>query len=334
MKPLLLLLLALQIIASWSGAYADDMRPASLHIQQLNNNTFAATWKLPVRNQRKLSLTVNLDDNSINSSPISALINNNAYSESWQFTRNNGLQGLSIDIEGFEHNSADVLLRITKLDNEIISTVLNVDRPEFQVPATAAETSNTFITYLILGVEHILVGLDHLLFVACLVYLCNSLRKLLWTITGFTLAHSITLFLAASGIFTIPIPPVEAAIALSIVFLATEIAKQQPYSLTLRYPVLVSSSFGLLHGFGFASVLSDIGLPTDEKMAALVSFNIGVEIGQLLFISFLFIVFYGFRLLLQNIKQTTITVQTLRWPASYICGSVAMFWFIQRLNAF
>jgi len=190
------------------------------------------------------------------------------------------------------------------------------------------------ITYIELGFEHILIGLDHLLFVACLVYISGSRKKLFFTITGFTLAHSITLFLSASNIVTIPIAPVEAVIALSIIFLAWEIAKNRQQSLSLRYPVLVSSSFGLLHGFGFAAVLSDIGLPETERLMALLSFNIGVELGQLAFVLALFILVKLASWLYLWMQDKPLTLPMLRLPISYLCGITATFWFIQRLTAF
>ena len=190
------------------------------------------------------------------------------------------------------------------------------------------------MTYIKIGIEHILIGLDHLLFVACLVYISGTRKKLLYTITGFTLAHSVTLFLSATNIIVIPIEPVEAVIALSIIFLAWEIAKNKQHSLSLRYPVLVSSSFGLLHGFGFAAVLSDIGLPETEKLLALLSFNIGVELGQLLFVLALFLVVKFASVLYKWLKHKPLTLAMLRLPISYLCGITATFWLIERLAAF
>lgn len=127
----------------------------------------------------------------------------------------------------------------------------------------------------------------------------------------------------------LPIAPVEAAIALSIVFLAAEIAKNKLHSLSLKYPVLVSSSFGLLHGFGFASVLADIGLPAQANTLALVGFNIGVEVGQLIFVAALILVFVVARRAIKSLS-----VETVRLPMSYLCGSIASIWVLERLAAF
>ena len=311
-------------------AFADDMRPASLSIEQQNNDQFLVTWKVPAKNNQRLALNVSFDGETEQLSQPRSDFVRGAVLQQWSIQRAQGLQGFSVHIDGLVTNSADVLLRIIDAENQLITSVLNVDKPFFIVEGESqARTSNTMLTYIILGIEHILIGFDHLLFVACLVYLCNSLRKLLWTITGFTVAHSITLMLAATGLVSIAIPPVEAVIALSIVFLAMEIAKQREHSLALRYPVLVSSSFGLLHGFGFASVLADIGVPDGEKITALLSFNIGVEIGQLLFVAGLYIGFYLLKLLWRDLS-----VEKLRWVVSYSCGSLALYWFLQRLAAF
>lgn len=305
---------------------ADDMRPASLSVQQLQGNELLVKWKVPARGSQRLSLDVMFDAATTNVTQPRKELVDGAFLQEWTVSRPGGLQGLGIRIYGLVSNSSDVLLRIVDTDEHVITAVLNVDDPSFTVKSdTAAKASNTVQTYIVLGIQHILIGLDHLLFVACLVYLCDSFRKLLWTITGFTVAHSITLIMAATGVVSIPIPPVETVIALSIVFLAMEIAKQREGSLALRYPVLVSSSFGLLHGFGFASVLASIGLPDGEKITALLSFNIGVEIGQVIFVASLAATFWLLRLAFRNLR-----LEYLRGPVSYCCGSLATYWVITR----
>ena len=157
------------------------------------------------------------------------------------------------------------------------------------------EVTTVAVQYTWLGMEHIWIGFDHLLFVLCLIWIAGSLRRILITITGFTLAHSVTLALSALQIVVLPVPPIEAVIALSVLFLATEIARGEggfngakgangaSGALTWRYPIAVSSTFGLLHGLGFAAVLNEIGLPQTELVTGLVFFNVGVEIGQVVF---------------------------------------------------
>ena len=186
------------------------------------------------------------------------------------------------------------------------------------------------LTYFTLGVEHILIGWDHLLFVLGLFLIVANTKQLLLTITSFTLAHSITLALSIFDIVRIPIRPVEAVIALSIVFLASEIVKHRPLmpSLSYRQPYIVAWLFGLLHGLGFASVLNEIGLPQTDKISALVLFNLGVETGQILFIGVLIAIFYVLKRLLAHQLQQMIHV------FAYAMGSMASFWLIQRLLSF
>jgi len=320
---------------SSSEVLADDMRPASLTITASSDTNFDVVWKVPLKNgkKEKISFAVPKDSQQIGLTRKHIL--NNAYIEYSSFHRNAGLANLLLTIDGIERTSGDVLVRVVGLQQETLTTVLNVDNPSYVInKIVSLSTLETMLTYIELGFEHILIGLDHLLFVACLVYISGSRKKLFFTITGFTLAHSITLFLSANDIITIPIAPVEAVIALSIIFLAWEIAKNRQHSLSLRYPVLVSSSFGLLHGFGFAAVLSDIGLPETEKLMALLSFNIGVELGQLAFVLALFILVKLSSLIYLRLQDKPLTLPMLRLPISYLCGITATFWFIQRLTAF
>lgn len=309
---------------------ADDMRPASLTIKAVDPSSYDISWTVPLKNGKRPAFSVVFENGSKMLSPKHSRQINNTSRESWSINQEPELSGSTIFIEGLEGSSYEVLLRIIDEEQQTITAVLNTDKPSYIVPdISTIEAEDTVLTYIVLGIEHILIGLDHLLFVACLVYISGTRKKLLLTITGFTIAHSITLVLAATEVLSIPILPVEAVIALSIVFLAWEIAKNKQDSLSLKYPILVSSSFGLLHGFGFASVLVDIGLPETEKLLALLCFNIGVEIGQLLFVSALFLSFFVLSKLYRPL-----TLETLRMPASYFCGSLAMIWVFERLAAF
>lgn len=180
--------------------------------------------------------------------------------------------------------------------------------------------------YTILGIEHILIGADHLLFVLALLLIVQGGWLLIKTITAFTVAHSITLGLATLGLINIPIKPVEAVIALSIVFLCVEIVRHDKYkpSLTYRYPWVVAFVFGLLHGLGFASVLSDIGLVQSEITTSLLFFNIGVELGQIIFVVAVLIVLRIISYLRFN------TFQRLRGIPVYLIGSMSAYWVIDR----
>jgi hydrogenase/urease accessory protein HupE len=189
-------------------------------------------------------------------------------------------------------------------------------------------------TYLVLGIEHILGGVDHLLFVLALVILVKGTRRLIATVTAFTLAHSLTLAGATLGFLHVPGPPVEAAIALSIVFVAAEIirSRQGNAGVTEKFPWIVAFSFGLLHGFGFASALNEVGLPQSAIPVALLCFNVGVEIGQLLFIAAVFTVIALARQLTRRFGMSQ-PLWAWRVPP-YAIGTVAAFWIIQRVGAF
>jgi len=233
--------------------------------------------------------------------------------------------------------SVSTLLRLNRASGETHSVLAGPRETVIPLPE-AATTGKVAREYLALGVEHILTGYDHLLFVACLVLISGTLRRMLITITGFTLAHSITLALAALELVRIPVPPVEAVIALSIVFLATELARSRRDTLTWRFPIAVSASFGLLHGFGFASVLGEIGLPQTEIPAALLAFNAGVEIGQIGFVVAAIALLHALRWLWQlagaGAPLAGRVMRRLERPTGYAVGTLAAFWFVDRISGF
>jgi hydrogenase/urease accessory protein HupE len=200
--------------------------------------------------------------------------------------------------------------------------------------AATPSTPAVFREYFTLGVEHILAGYDHLLFVACLVFIAGNLRSTLLAVTGFTMAHSVTLAGAALDVVSLPIPPVETVIALSIVFLAAELARNRRDTLTWRYPMVVAAAFGLLHGFGFAAVLDAIGLPVAETPAALVSFNAGVEAGQLVFVALLVTVLPILRRTLPRLREDRPGDFHVARTVAYPIGVLAMFWTLERLAGF
>jgi len=221
------------------------------------------------------------------------------------------------------------LLRVEFASGEQYSNILKPDAEQWRIPASENRLA-VASQYVLLGVEHIFAGIDHLLFVACLVFIAGSARKILLTVTGFTLAHSLTLILSSLDLVRLPIAPVEATIALSIVFLAHEIVVNNRDSWTWRYPLVVSSLFGLLHGFGFASVLREIGLPQNELVVGLVAFNIGVELGQVLFIFALLAVF---ALVGRAVVADRISLQNdprIATSCGYMVGTVASYWFVER----
>lgn len=247
----------------------------------------------------------------------------------WAIRCLGGLAGKSVGVEGIASSRANVLLRIGLLDGRRQQAVLDADAPSHEIRAGAGRLG-VFRDYLVLGLEHILTGWDHLLFVAGLLLLVGWGTRLLWTVTAFTIGHSVTLVLASLGLVHVPQGPVEAAIALSIYFLAVELTRRRDEggTFTQRRPWIIAGSFGLLHGLGFAGALSEVGLPSAEIPLALLSFNVGIELGQLLFIAVL--------LGLAAIVVKIFRFDAPRWLQAipvYVIGSLAVFWLLERVEA-
>jgi hydrogenase/urease accessory protein HupE len=317
-----------------SGAVAHEVRPAYLELHQSGAETYNTLWKVPgLGDNLRLGLYVQLPAGCTNVTEPRASMINNAYSERWTVKCAGGLTGGTIHIDGLAATATDVLVRLERLDGTTQVTRLTPAAASFVVEA-APSAMQVARTYLALGVEHILGGIDHLLFVLALLILVKGTRRLIWTVTAFTLAHSLTLAGATLGVVHVPGPPVEAAIALSIVFVAAEIvhSRQGRAGLTERFPWIVAFTFGLLHGFGFASALNEVGLPQSAIPVALLFFNVGVEIGQLLFIAAVFSVIALARQFARRIGMSQ-PVWAWRVPP-YVIGTVAAFWIIQRVAAF
>ncbi|QEL26400.1 HupE/UreJ family protein [Bosea sp. F3-2] len=252
-----------------------------------------------------------------------------AYFERWTARCPGGLKGRSLTIDGLRTSLTDVLVRLANADGST-----QVARLTPETPSLAVTTSQTMFevakTYFLLGVEHILLGFDHLLFVLALMLLIRDRWMLLTTITAFTLAHSITLAGAALGYLSLPQKPVEATIALSIAFVASELARSRPGQrrTSETYPWLVAFAFGLLHGFGFAGALKETGLPQTDVPMALVTFNLGVEAGQLLFVAVVLIVAKAATALV------ALPIRPTRIAAAYLVGTVSMVWLVARIDSF
>lgn len=227
------------------------------------------------------------------------------------------------------------LIRLVRASGEVRVVVLAPGEGVWPIPPPE---SRGFVAreYLGLGMRHLLEGWDHLLFLACMVFLARIPRRIAVTVTGFTLAHSLTLAATALGWVRVPAAPVEAAIALSIVFVASEIARGRRDTLTQRQPIVAASSFGLLHGFGFAAVLREIGLPQTELPTALLFFNLGVEAGQLLFLAALAAAWQVLRLALPPLRalRGDRVFERLRLPLGYTAGLAGSFVWIERLSRF
>jgi hydrogenase/urease accessory protein HupE len=311
-------------------ASAHQLRLAYLQLNEIAPDTYDIVWKVPARGDSlRMSLSAQLPAQCSALSEPQGAIDGAAHTARWKIHCAGGLSGGRIHIEGLAAASADALVRIEYQDDTYQVARLVPDVPEFTV-TPAPGGVQVAVTYLGLGIEHILLGIDHLLFVFALLLIVTGRRRLVATVTAFTLAHSITLAAATLGLVNIPIAPVEAIIALSIVFVASEILRLQSghSSLTARAPWLVAFAFGLLHGFGFASALGEIGLPHNRIPVALLFFNLGVEAGQLLFVAGVLVVRRSLRGAIAKGPRWLTRVPP------YAIGSVAMFWVIQRIAAF
>ena len=311
-------------------ASADEIRPALLDIKDQNTGLFAVTWKVPTRGDRVLAITPQLPESlePVGSPTIQHV--SGAQIEHTTYKNNAGsLTGQTIVIDGLSAVQTDVLLLIQLQDGTQHSAILRPSSPEFTIPLEASKLE-VAADYWRLGTIHILEGVDHLLFVLALLLIVSGLGQLLKAVTAFTVAHSITLALATLGMVHVPAAPTEAIIALSILFLATEIIHKHngQFSLTESYPWVIAFIFGLFHGLGFAGALSEIGVPQHEVPLALFMFNVGVETGQLLFIAAVLSLF-------ALLRRLPLTAPQGAWRVlPYSIGSVAAFWTIQRVSSF
>jgi hydrogenase/urease accessory protein HupE len=330
------LVLLLLLIAPLAQAH--DARPNYVQITETETNIFSVSWKVPTSMPGGALPYPTLPDGCTTERQPAWQQAGGEYIGQQLFRCSAPLSGRGVGIEFPSINpSLSTLYKIKLANGEEHLRILKPGETEWTVPD--AENRFAIATeYTWLGIEHIWIGIDHLLFVACLLFIAKTSRRLLITITGFTVAHSITLALSALDVVRIPTPPVEAVIALSVVFMAWEIAKGDERSLTHRYPIAVSSSFGLLHGFGFAAVLRDIGLPQTELPTALLFFNVGVEIGQILFIGVLLVSFFALRPafvhMLRSAGDHRVHWRSMTMPASYVIGSIASYWMIERIMIF
>ena len=309
---------------------ADEIRPALLDIKEQNTGLFAVTWKVPTRGNKVLAITPQLPGSlelvgspSVQNLP-GAQIEHTTYKNNSE-----SLTGQTIVIDGLSALQTDVLLLIQLQDGTQHSAILRPGSPAFTIPLEASKLEVAG-DYWRLGTIHILEGADHLLFVLALLLIVTGLGELLKAVTAFTVAHSITLALATLGMMHVPAAPTEAIIALSILFLATEIIHKHngQFSLTESYPWVIAFIFGLFHGLGFAGALSEIGVPQHEVPLALFMFNVGVETGQLLFIAVVLS-------LIAVLKRLPLTAPQGAWRVlPYSIGSVAAFWTIQRVGSF
>ena len=321
--------ISLVLLLLTNNAVADEIRPGYLEINEESPNTYSVLWKVPKKSGKEISINPHFPDACTNTTVNSQQVNG-AILKRWYLNCSQSLIGARISIEDRDNSNTEVLFRLKSLDGDTSTTLLKPSRPFYDVPDKSS-TTDIAITYLKLGTEHILLGVDHLLFVFALLLIVNSTRRLVVTITAFTLAHSITLGAATLGYVYIPQQPVEAVIALSILFLAVEIVhgKQGRSGYAARWPWLVAFVFGLLHGFGFAGALAEIGLPQQAIPLALIFFNVGVELGQLLFVLGVIV----FTWILHQLKQQKL-LNRAETAVIYSIGGLSSFWLIERISLF
>lgn len=329
-------LAVLLVLVSWTGALGHALDPAFLNIRQTSDTTWEVFWRVPDVAGRPMAIGAALPEQCAPGAGPEPRFDGAAWIARWVTSCPDGFGGQEVGIEGLSAQRADALVRIEALEQPVATTRLTPDSTSFTVPE-APSRWDVFTSYLLLGFEHILEGLDHLLFVFALLVLIRSFWRLVGAITAFTVAHSITLGLATLGHITVPGPPVETVIALSIVFLAIEILKSGPDAerLSERAPWVVAFLFGLLHGLGFAGALSDIGLPRQDLATALLAFNLGVEAGQLAFVIAIASLAALLRWALPALRAVWTGPHAAgRVAIGYAVGAIATFWTVERIMSF
>jgi hypothetical protein len=326
-RAALLFLLALgALLLGAPGARAHEVRPAYLQLDEIGSDRYAVIWRTPLLSGMPLPVALSFAEDVRTVSGPGTQDLPGSILERRVIDAPGGLAGKRIDFVGLQATITDVLVRVAA-DGRSTTTMVRPSRPWIEI-AAEQQPLELALAYLRHGIEHILFGLDHLLFIVSLMLIVGDWRVLVKTITAFTAAHSITLALATFGLVTLPAAPVEAMIALSIVLVCVEAVRLRrgESSLATAWPWLVAFAFGLLHGFGFAGALVGLGLPQDDLPLALLFFNIGVEVGQLLFIAAILAVAASLRRIFPIPRQAQVA-------AAYAIGITAAFWGFERLDA-
>lgn len=320
------LLLGLAVVLSLSGsAYGHGLDPALLDLRATGAGRYDVTWRTAAARLPGSDVQPILPTRCRQVGNATSEVTPEGVTLRWAVDcGGRGLAGETLEISDLDTARINALVRIEEGGGPALQEVLHARRTRFVVPARPTWLG-VVRAYVELGIEHILMGPDHLLFVFGLLLLLSDLRMLVRVVTAFTVGHSITLSAAALGLATVPSRPVEVAIALSILALAVELARDpQAGGLMRRRPWLVALGFGLLHGFGFAGALAETGLPAGDVPLALFAFNLGIELGQLAFVASVVV---GGTLALRVLPRAT---AALRRPAVYGLGILAAFWCIER----
>jgi hydrogenase/urease accessory protein HupE len=319
------------LVAPATMSFAHDARPAYLEINEAEPGRYQVLWRTPRFSGMPLPVALRFPDRIRNITEPARRELVDSTVERRLIEAPGGLGGERVEFVGLQATITDVLVRVQLKTGAASTTLVRPSRPWIEIAADRGPLAVAG-AYVMHGIEHILFGFDHLLFVLALILIVPNRRTLLITVTAFTIAHSITLSLATLGLVQVPGPPVEASIALSILLLACEIIrmKRGHVSLTAQWPWVVAFSFGLLHGFGFASALTAIGLPQGDIPLALFSFNVGVELGQVAFIAATLVALRA----IMAVGIPKIVERHAVVAATYAIGALAAFWFIERLSGF
>lgn len=331
MRSFLHIALASFLFALLSGhiAAAHEVRPAYLEVTERADGLVDVLWKQPAAGSLAIRLVPHISGGLLKHAPTSVSTAPNFEIRAWRGLKPGpqGVDGRTITIEGLDRTITDVLVAVTLKNGDAVQEVLRPQNPSLALHI--AKTGLAVPAYLTLGIEHILTGIDHLSFVLGLLLLVRGRVMLLKTITAFTIAHSITLAATTLHVITVQPSLIEALVAFSILFVAVELVHlyQGREGLTVRYPWLIAFTFGLLHGSAFAGALKEIGLPPNDIPLSLLLFNVGVELGQLLFVAAAMGVIWLTSKLPRALPAWT------RWVPPYAIGGFSGFWFLERLTA-
>jgi hypothetical protein len=322
----LLAMFVLSLVTLTPLAQAHEIRPAYLQIDERAPQRYELLWKVPTNYGMVQDIRPAFGPGfTLTQQPGETVVHGFAIFR-YSLTGETALSGTTLTIDNLDHTTIDTLVNIALLDGTHYSFLLRPRESSAQIPE-APSAWQVVRTYTQLGVEHILAGVDHLAFIAALMLIVCGWQMLLKTVTAFTVAHSITLGLSTLGYMSLPSPPVESLIALSILLVAAEAIhlRRGQSSLATRWPWIIAFAFGLLHGFGFAGALMEIGLPQGDIPLALLFFNVGVELGQLIFIALLLV-------LVALMRRLVGLPQAASIGAAYGIGTLATFWVIERLE--
>jgi hypothetical protein len=327
MKSLRLLLTLAMTLLVTQFAHAHRFAPSLLKVSEIGPDQYHMVWKTPAQGTSNVPLRPEWPSSCEVRNASPPQLEGTGKVSSWQLhctdLGEDGLVGDTLGISGLGANQASAMVMVALLDGRQYQEVLNAEQPEFVIPAQSS-AGEVMSDYSLLGMDHIWSGIDHLLFVFGLLLLVGGGTRLLWTITAFTLGHSITLSLVTLGFFDYPVALVEFTIALSIFVLAVELTRTSRHDILWRNPWWLAGGFGLLHGMGFAGALAETGLPQDNVPLALLFFNVGIEIGQIAFIAVVLALWFVLRRPLATWQDRLLPVPI------YILGALSAMWCIER----